>query len=84
MMDVKDKQVKVPKHFWCGDCRHYWQSASYVRPEETGIDVPDTDSDDPLNYYAVCPNCGTWVRANRHYYANLSKMHSAQTGPRTE
>lgn len=83
-MDVNSKQMKVAKHFWCEGCRRYWQSAVYVRPEETGIDLPDSDTDDPYNYYAVCEGCGEWTRANRHYYANLSKMHSAQTGPRTE
>ena len=83
IMDVKDNQAKVPKHFWCSGCRRYWHSADYVRPEETGIDLPEGEADDRYNWYAVCPGCGEWIRANRHYYANLGKMHAAQTGPRT-
>lgn len=84
-MDSMDSSEasKVSKHFWCSSCSRHWMTDIYCEPEQTGLGLPDTGQEDPFNFYAICPECGQYARANHHYYANLGKMHDSSTGPRT-
>lgn len=74
---MSETNKAISKHFWCYECSRYWYT------EDFQIEEGNEDHADEFGYESRCPECGNYTRAVKHYYANLSKMHSNASGPKT-